>query len=48
MRASTGKNSIFEFLNVKAEILPLLVIVDLPYGTLVKNHDVEYLPGKHL
>jgi hypothetical protein len=28
------------YINVKTELLPLLVIIDLPYGKLVKNNDV--------
>jgi hypothetical protein len=32
-------------INVKTELLPLLVITDFPYGIKIgKNHDVWYLP----
>jgi hypothetical protein len=32
-------------IDVKTELVPLLVITDdFPYGKLVKNHDVQYLP----
>jgi hypothetical protein len=36
--------SINEFLNVNSELLPLLVIIDFPYGKLVKT--TKYLPYK--